>query len=48
MQNVNPELICEYTLDELNKLPTDRRNSLLSNFRTLSEPLEEEGVVNQP
>lgn len=45
MQDVNPELICEYSLEEFNQLPTDRRNSLLSNFRNLAEPLGEEDVV---
>ena len=46
MQDVDPQLNCEYTLEEFNQLPSDRRNSLLSNFRNLAEPLGEEDVVN--
>lgn len=48
MQDVNPELVCEYTLDKFNKLLTGRHNSLLSDFSNLSELLGEEGVIDQP
>lgn len=35
LKNVDPQLVCEYSLDEISTLPTSRLNSLLQNLKQL-------------